>query len=362
MEELRVDGASVWRALAEQDARFVAIALAHPDLVRRYSAEVEALFATHGPPPEELRGTLPAAPPRFAVRGFLAAASFGGWIKKLSSSGIVGRGRAGTRPHGPLGAPDTMVSPLSAEQLSTFAETGFLVLRGAVGMALVDAARREVNASLGRLELARNALGEPELPAAVRSSRPVTALLHESSLATHAQALLGSGQVLPCADAQVALRFPDDPAASVGREDWHIDGFGGGNHSPFDLLVGVALSDATRPGSGNLCVHPGSHVPLSREVLRRSRAGQPLFSVLPGHPSKPALGPSTPVLLGPGDAVLAHQKLAHFVGANASPDVRYQVYFRLSSARRASEDPEAWLADAMMLFEGTRPLGQGNAV
>merc|ERR1712048_182446 len=37
-----------------------------------------------------------------------------------------------------------------------------------------------------------------------------------------------------------------------------------------------------------------------------------------------------PVLLAPGDVVIAHRFLAHSATNNYSPNIRYQVYFRLS--------------------------------
>jgi ectoine hydroxylase-related dioxygenase (phytanoyl-CoA dioxygenase family) len=41
------------------------------------------------------------------------------------------------------------------------------------------------------------------------------------------------------------------------------------------------------------------------------------------------VGPSEWVQLAPGDVVIAHQMLAHGIGSNSSPNIRYQIYFRV---------------------------------
>ena len=57
----------------------------------------------------------------------------------------------------------------------------------------------------------------------------------------------------------------------------------------------------------------------------------------------------------PGDVVIAHQKLAHRGGPNASSVIRHQVCFRLSHKDHASlRDSGVLLDDLWVEFEGLR--------
>ena len=97
-----------------------------------------------------------------------------------------------------------------------------------------------------------------------------------SALPTVTQHLLGRGKVRPPDHGQVALRFPLHVGAKrvpLDGKSWHIDGFGQGKHSPFTLLVGVALSDATDSGCGNFAVHPGAHWSTQEAVRAAVAAG-----------------------------------------------------------------------------------------
>lgn len=55
--------------------------------------------------------------------------------------------------------------------------------------------------------------------------------------------------------------------------------------------------------------------------------GQNLFGYGPG---KPDIGQPKRVLLRPGDACIAHQRLGHSGGVNLHADPRIQLYFRVS--------------------------------
>jgi len=73
--------------------------------------------------------------------------------------------------------------------------------------------------------------------------------------------------------------------------------------------------------------------------------------------NKPALPGGQQILLRPGDAVLLHQKVAHRVGVNVSPHIRYQTYFRLNHVDHDQQKFEA-LTDVWLAWEGVRPLGR----
>jgi hypothetical protein len=123
-----------------------------------------------------------------------------------------------------------------------------------------------------------------------------------------------------------------------------LDGMDKGDHSPFTLLVGVALSNQLEPFMGNLCVFPGTHYEvfkLCNDALAASMTNTHtnqnstqegnVFSALCN--AKPNLNEPLQLLLRTGDVVLCHQKLAHRGGPNFSPDIRRMVYFRVSHNR-----------------------------
>lgn len=150
-----------------------------------------------------------------------------------------------------------------------------------------------------------------------------------------------------------------------------MDGFNKGAHSPFTLLVGVALSAQTVPRCGELMVHPGAHWQLQGAVREHVANGSATFSRMDegeseaalnpinGGSAKPHLGPPVSVLLQPGDAVLCHQKLPHLGAHNYSPHVRYQLYFRIAHVALA-EHRDRWLNDLLFPFEGVRAAVDGG--
>jgi len=68
-------------------------------------------------------------------------------------------------------------------------------------------------------------------------------------------------------------------------------------------------------------------------------------------PRKPDLGPPVQILADPGDVVFLHPKLAHRVGINASPNIRYQIYFRLRHKRHEELKDQA-LDNIWLEYEG----------
>jgi len=179
----------------------------------------------------------------------------------------------------------------------------------------------------------------------------IQALLHATPLWTLAQRLLGRGCVARGHGAQMALRAPHLGMAplsddSIPPKQWHIDGMGKGKHSPFSLLLGVALTEQSQPNVGNLVAFRGSHhvlQPLLRGEIDRASN---MFSDEGGAVErKPALSGGQQILLQPGDAVMLHQKVAHRVGVNLSPHIRYQTYFRLSHVDHAQNLEDGSLLD-----------------
>lgn len=228
------------------------------------------------------------------------------------------------------GGEDTPRGVLTEAQAASLRGDGWLHLPCAVPRAVVDRAKRAINASLGkgldpqRIESYRARSFCPELQA----EAVVTDLLYGGAAWEVAQSLIGAGRVKRPATGQIALSFPEtSPDAHIHP---HLDGmYTPSNGVPrgeilsFTLLVGVMLSDVEGPESGNLVVWPGTHH-LYEEYFRR----QGPRSLLGGMPDVPLPEPVS--LTGrTGDVVLCHYQLAHATGPNASPHIRYAVYFRL---------------------------------
>ncbi|CAK4667514.1 unnamed protein product [Aphanomyces euteiches] len=161
-----------------------------------------------------------------------------------------------------------------------------------------------------------------------------------TSKAQLALSSIGHTCVVPPQGAQLALRFPEvaPPYEPKGTE-WHTDGMRQGKWNPFTLLVGIALSATPTAHSGNLIVFPKTHHRLhamlqdnASELLRVCVSADQVW----GDGELPDMGVPVPLLLQPGDVVLAHPKLAHRGGPNFSPHIRYQVYFRIKHKDHAA--------------------------
>lgn len=249
----------------------------------------------------------------------------------------------------------------SPEERMAFIRDGFIIVRNVVPLPIVEAALGQINATLltpgsvtkdddGRLQTCNSAQG----------SDATQALLYATPLWTLAQRLLGRGRVAHCPHAQMALRAPKlgvTPLSedSIPPKQWHIDGMDKDNHSPFSILLGVALSDQSQPNSGNLVAFQGSHHVLHPLLRREVEAGTWNWRNGEGDDTKPALAGGQQILLKPGDAVLVHQKVAHRVGINVSPHIRYQTYFRLKHVDHAQKvNDGSFLDDLWGEFEGLR--------
>ncbi|TYZ65337.1 hypothetical protein PybrP1_012661 [[Pythium] brassicae (nom. inval.)] len=245
-------------------------------------------------------------------------------------------------------------SALSESQRRSFMQNGYLQVRGAVSLALVDAALRRINHELGvpgRMVDGGVEEGSAKLAGNVSNSEEVLNLFHLSDARKYAEALVGAGKVRPPTGAQLALRFPElgEPREPRGTE-WHTDGMRQGKRHPFSLLLGVALSDVREPLAGNLTVFPESHARLHALLTADGRLegyADECFRTdsVWGGGTLPDLGAPVQLLASRGDIVLAHPTLAHRGGLNFSPDIRYQVYFRLKHVDHAALAPADLWAD-----------------
>jgi hypothetical protein len=220
---------------------------------------------------------------------------------------------------------------LSLTQKQHLFEDGFVTLPGAVPRALVDAARKAINASLGnegidpaQLVKFRSQSYCPEL----QSAPLIADLVCASPVWSYAESAIGLGKLAPLARAQIALRFPSIAPPSPPHP--HLDGmYTPTNGVPkgfilsFTALVGIILSDVPDADMGNLTVWPGSHK-LYAEYFN-ANGPQALLEGMP----QVALPKPRQLTGQPGDAVLCHYQLGHGIAGNSSPNIRYAVYFRL---------------------------------
>jgi hypothetical protein len=221
---------------------------------------------------------------------------------------------------------------LNADQREALLRDGYATVPGVVPAAPLAAALTAINHSLGQglppadLPVFRSRSFCPEL----QRAPVILDLLRTTPAWLLAESLLGEGRVEAVRSGQIALAFPqtEPPEAPYPHLDGlhtPTNGVPAGEVRSFTLLVGVILSDVAGPGAGNLTVWPGTH----RRYESYFRDNGPK-SLLGGMPPI-ALPDPVEVTGSVGDVVLCHYQLAHAVGANTSPHVRYAVYFRLKS-------------------------------
>lgn len=211
-------------------------------------------------------------------------------------------------------------------------EKGYVRIPGVVPRLMVDAALRAINRSVGQgmnvadMTKFRAQSYCPEL----QGAPVIKGLLQATPAWSLAESVIGAGQIRPGGGGQIALRFPstNEPGGKIGC---HLDGM----HSPtngvpagtisnFTMLLGVMLSDVPGPYAGNFTAWPGTHRLF--ETYFREHGPQ---SLLQGMPQVEMPAPEQ-ICGQAGDVVLCHYQVAHGVAPNASPNVRYMIFFRLT--------------------------------
>jgi hypothetical protein len=204
---------------------------------------------------------------------------------------------------------------------------GWTRVEGVVAPKLVDNALRAINHSIGenldptKMTQFSSVSFCPEL----QSEPVILDLLFGTPLWSLVISALGVDDLPKPKLGQIALRFPG-MADPPGPPQAHLDGTYGevpGHVSSFTMLAGVMLTDVPTEDSGNFTVWPGSHHPI--EAYARERGPRILTQ---GRPQLPLPAPHQ-VTGRAGDVVLAHYLLPHCAAENASPFVRYAVFFRI---------------------------------
>jgi hypothetical protein len=248
---------------------------------------------------------------------------------------------------------------LTHEQKQHFYEQGYVRLPGAVPQEQVRAALRAINASLGnegidpaKLTTFRAQTYCPEL----RNAPEIAGLFNDTPVLSLAESAIGPGRIKPVPGGQIALRFPAMTPATVARP--HLDGMytptngvPEGKIMNFTALVGVLLSDLPEGDSGNLVVWPGTH--RIYEQYFREHGPQSLLEGMP----QVELPQPVQITGSAGDVVLCHYQVAHGIAGNASPHVRYAIYFRLY---HVDHDALRWesMTDIWREWEGMQALNQ----
>jgi len=225
---------------------------------------------------------------------------------------------------------------LDSDQKNFFYQNGFVKLPGIVSKELVEAALWEINHFLGRNGIHPDRLTEYNnqsyLPE-IMSTPPILNLMTESPIFGLVEELVGSGNILPITQAQIALRFPHihNTSKEINYEP-HLDGLytpengvTKGTVLSFTGLIGIFLSDLPHENMSNFMVWPGSHH-IYEEYFRKNTPNM-LLNGLEGMPEV-ELPPLLQITAKAGDAILCHYQLGHTAVLNSSPYIRYAVFFR----------------------------------
>lgn len=229
----------------------------------------------------------------------------------------------------------TTTMQFTDKQKRQFIHDGYIVARQAVAPAMIEAARKLINHTLG--DKGMNEADLPKLRAQsycpdVRKAEAISDLFNQSSLFPLVESLVGVGRISRRDGAQIALRFPGQLFKDPPPPKGHLDGLGSGLNGSqqgeyargFTALVTVYLADVPEIDSGNFTVWPGSHVTVRDHLLKHGVEvlgnGQPRLDW--PHPPVQVTGRA-------GDAVISHHQLIHTAAANASPNIRYAAIFRV---------------------------------
>jgi len=246
---------------------------------------------------------------------------------------------------------------LTDEQKRTFAERGVLKLPGIVPPEFVARARRAINAYLGQKGMDPNELTKYRAQSycpGLGADPVITDLYDVTPIRSVAESFIGEGKIHPVNSGQIALRFPslDPPAAPRPHLDGMYSPTNGvkeGTIANFTALVGVFLSDVPEPYMGNFTYWPGTH--RLYEAYFREHSPQSLLDGMP----KVDLPVPEQFTGQAGDAALVHYQIAHGIAGNASPNVRYGIFFRL---RHVDHDRYHWecMTDIWKEWSGMRAV------
>jgi hypothetical protein len=241
---------------------------------------------------------------------------------------------------------------LTAEQIRTFAEAGWIVVPGLIAPEMLDALDTEVNRLVAEAPPPVGHVGHHFYWRTSRESAALFDPLYGGGALAVAAELVGDGGVEVAFDqAQVALNIPSY-AHQPGRP--HIDGYAPGQQTPgtFTLLAGLLLTDQLVDNGGNLWIWPGTH--LSHAAFFAARGPQ-VFADAAGYPDIELPEPIQ-VRGRRGDVLFAHYLLGHNIGGNYETDrTRRALYWRLRAPGHVARWEDC-LVDPWLEYRGVRRL------
>jgi len=230
-------------------------------------------------------------------------------------------------------------------KMAGFFETGYTTLPGLIHPQLVSKAKKISNFWIANksTSIFTTQLNELLLTGGISSDVDVMGLFYCSPLVHVTQRLVGQREIVAPSLAQIVITSPaliqnskTDELQTQGQS-WHVEGFTSTassldsfSHSPYTLLIGVALTDIS-----HICIHPGSPILLQESVVQQISQRNSLFSEIGYSASKPNLGLPMQLSLRAGDVFLCTQKMAMQMAANNSDELRIMVFFRISHVDHA---------------------------
>ena len=248
---------------------------------------------------------------------------------------------------------------LTSTQKQQIYEHGYVRVPQVIPRIMVSAALRAINHSVGEGMNAEEIIQMRAQTFCRELTREpvITDLINRTPAWSLAESAIGAGKIRAIGSGQIALRFPSvqDPPPSARP---HLDGMYSptngvpeGTIQNFTALLAVLLSDLPEPHAGNFTVWPGTHHRYERYF--REHTPQSLLNGMPDIP----LPEPIQITGQAGDIVLCHYQIAHGVTPNASPHVRYAIFFRLTHVDHEAQKWES-MTDIWREWDGMREIVQ----
>lgn len=230
--------------------------------------------------------------------------------------------------------------------LKSFFDQGYMLLPSVIPAERVEAAMKIVQywtyRHMGHKNfnaVTKGKHGTLELAGDICQDADLLSLYYTSALPHLLQRIMGRDDVDLVKTARVLCTYPSldvsEMSPALLGDQWNIEGFTKDSHSPYNILIGVALTDMTSTDMGNFCVHPGSHMALMEQYFQQAEGKQTMFSDDPKDVKKTDLGEPLQLIMHAGDVFVCTQRLAHLLALNTSSTPSTFVFFRVSHVDHA---------------------------